>query len=86
VSKSYWNYRVLTDGENYWIGEVYYDESGEPDAHTGPLSDPLNYDRFEDLTTTVRLMAFALEKPILRVGQHGYSVDYSVKPPIPVEL
>lgn len=63
----YWNYRVLHDGTKYWIGEVYYDRTGKPEGYTEPSNDLYDADRLEDLTTTARLVSFALEKPVLKV-------------------
>lgn len=76
----YWNYRVLHDGEKYWIAEVYYDRSNTPDSYTEPVSGSIQFDRLEDMQTSFRLMSFALDRPVLRVDRSGkLSEDLSFK-------
>lgn len=61
-----WNYRIIFNGETYWIGEVYYDHDGRMEAFTdGRVLD--DWDRLEDLMTTVTLVAEALKRPVVRV-------------------
>lgn len=31
----YWNYRILHDGTDYYIGEVYYDADDNPHSYVG---------------------------------------------------
>lgn len=66
-----WNYRIIQDGERWYIGEVYYAEDGKPEGYT-ETGDALDgWDRQEDLITTYRLIGQALDKPYLRVAADG---------------
>jgi hypothetical protein len=68
---STWNYRILNDGNNWWISEVYYDNEGKPEGYIESAESLSNWSRQEDLVTTHRLMGFALDKPFLRVAADG---------------
>lgn len=77
---AFWNYRIITDGTKYWVGEVYYDRGNKPEAYTDALSGSVEFDRLEDMTTTMRLVSFALDRPVLRVDKDGNIFeDLSVK-------
>ena len=57
-----WNYRIISDGNEYWIGEVYY-EGGEHVAYSdsvGPHGETVN-EMMEDMER----MAEALLKPVI---------------------
>ena len=43
--------------------EVYYDESGRPEAWSDPVS--LSAESFEDLTVEVECFSLALHKPVM---------------------
>lgn len=65
-SYDHWNYRVLRDGDVYFIGEVYYDTEGTPETYCDvDLRDCEG--RLEDLVTTVKLLAFAVDRPYLQI-------------------
>ena len=68
-----WNYRILHEGDEYWIGEVYYNEDGRPDAYTEwPEQIAEGYfDRAEDIITVVTQLARAIKEPVLRVNSAG---------------
>lgn len=66
-----WNYRIIQDGERWYIGEVYYDADGKPDGYTETGNSMDGWERQEDLVTTHRLVGFALDKPYLRVNLDG---------------
>lgn len=64
----HWNHRILFNGEQYWVSEVYYDESGKPWAFTGPDSCPVSgWDTLDDLVKTVRHIQRATLSPVLTV-------------------
>ena len=68
LAVAYWNYRMLHDGDKYWIGEVYYDRGGKPHGYTENNSmDIFEWDNLADLRGTYRLVGFALDKPVLKV-------------------
>lgn len=63
-----WNYRILYDDQTYWVGEVYYDRAGKPNAYTGKdAPDLFAWENLGDLIGTYRLVGFALDKPVLKV-------------------
>lgn len=86
---SHWNYRVFhqpypeyidnpDDEQQYFIGECYYGENGEPNAHS--LMDHNNAwgDTLESLGWTLKKMRKALKKPIIELDADGHFVqDYS---------
>lgn len=67
VTVTYWNNRVLHDGNTYWIAEVYYDDTDTPISYTtgDPIGDWQNY---AELANTTNQVASALTKPILKVN------------------
>lgn len=68
-----WDYRILYNGIEYWIGEVYYNEDGRPESYTEwpeQMADGY-FDRLEDITTTVTQLSQALSQPPLRVNSAG---------------
>lgn len=62
-----WNYRILYDGDNYWIGEVYYDEADTPYGYTDASKDTLAWDDLSELQGTLDYVAQAKTRPVLRV-------------------
>lgn len=65
---SYWNNRVLYDGKDYWVGEVYYENNGTPFAYTGSEQGDVGaWGDFIELTGCIHNMVGALDLPILRV-------------------
>lgn len=63
----HWNYRVITDGNHWWIGEVYYDEGGEPvgcTEGTGLLTD---WDNYDEVHNSVLATVTALTKPVIEI-------------------
>lgn len=70
---STWNYRVLYNGHEYWIGEVYYNEDGQPDSYTqwpDQIADGY-FDRLEDIMTVITQLHCAVNQPPLRVNSAG---------------
>lgn len=64
----FWNNRVLHDGEDYWVGEVHYEEDGTPFAFTGPEYAAVGaWGDFIELSNTVHHVVGALDQPVLRV-------------------
>jgi hypothetical protein len=65
-----WNYRLIGDGCRFWVGEAYYDEHGQPKACTegGVLDD---WDALDELKETVTMVAEALTRPLLILGDNG---------------
>lgn len=61
-----WDYRVLHDGQKYWVGEVYY-ENDKPESYTGGAAILDFWGTLEDLAATFELAGGAFEKPCLRV-------------------
>ena len=90
-----WNYRVMAiphpkdgwDGEvSLTINDVFYDEAGKPNSY-GELLEPPQYrggevpggDTIEEIREGLRLMALALDKPILCAGDR-WPQEYKPKP------
>lgn len=72
---SHWNYRVLQslDGEEFFIGEVYYADNGDlgwTDAHKA-----LIWDNYDDLKGTAEMVQHAFEKPVLRIGKDDHLTE-----------
>ena len=64
----HWNNRVLWDGEEYWVGEVYYQEDCSIYMWTSKESDPVGaWGDFIDLNNCVHYVVGALDKPVLDV-------------------
>jgi hypothetical protein len=63
---STWNYRILFDGTDFWVGEVYY-ESDTPVGYTGPSTSTLAWDNLKDLAGTIDYVVQAKDRPVLRV-------------------
>jgi hypothetical protein len=57
----------MTDGNLFWVGEVYYDKKGNPDGFTNPMPDLLTWGTLADLEGTTKLVALAAQKPVLYV-------------------
>lgn len=62
-----WNYRVIYDPDDfeypYYIGEVYYDEEGEPTFYSGPME--VSGESFNEVVEEFEKMAAALDKEVL---------------------
>jgi hypothetical protein len=68
---TYWNNRVLTDGKDYWVGEVYYDDDGTYWGYTGKEEDPVGaWGDFIDLSNCVHHLVGALDQPILEIDEN----------------
>lgn len=68
--KSYWNYRKITDGKTWWIGEVYYTNKVATHATDG-LGTVTDWETEDELDNTVMGIARALVKPPLEVNEDG---------------
>ena len=65
----HWNHRILFDGTQYWVGEVYYDDRGWPHGFTGPQSCPLSgWETLDELVKTIRYVQEAITKPVVDIG------------------
>lgn len=67
---SHWNHRVVTDGEKWWVGEIYYHGNrimGCTDGD-GLLAD---WETEEEVRNTVARVAAALDKPSIRLLPDG---------------
>jgi len=68
---THWNYRVITDGVNHWVGEVFYDEAGDVAGYTDVDSNLLAIgdrdDDVEELKGTITAVSGALDRPVLEV-------------------
>lgn len=65
---AHWNHRVLTDDELYWIGEVYYDDDGNPEGYTYPVAP--QGECLEDVSWELTQMQKALLKPVLKAWKN----------------
>jgi len=61
-----WNYRVMFDGENYTIGEMYYDDGGFP-TRWKVQSVPLTGLTVSELHDTLDLMKHAFDKEVITI-------------------
>ena len=66
-SNTYWNYRVVKNGEIYGIREVYY-EDGEPFAYTTNNIEPMG-ESLDELAEDLKGMLKALTLEILEDGK-----------------
>lgn len=66
----YWNYRIIFDGTDYWVGEVHYDDSGAPHGYTGPSQGILSWDNLPDLQGTIgKITVDTALSAVLRVNK-----------------
>lgn len=68
---SHWNYRVITDGNQWWIGEVYYDEGGYPVGCTDGQGLLADWDERVELENSVIGMVNAITKPVIELSPMG---------------
>jgi hypothetical protein len=62
-----WSYRILHDGRNFWVGEVYYDSAGNPESYTDASVDTLRWDNLNDLWGTIEQISQDTTRPVLKV-------------------
>lgn len=74
---SHWNHRVFVvedaskyDETWYFIGEVFYNDDGEIDGHTGPI--PVTGESIKDLRQALEWMLKSLDAPILNAEEKKY--------------
>jgi hypothetical protein len=66
---SYWNYRILHDGELFWVGEVYYDDNGIAVGYTDASKDTLRWDdKTELLGAIAKIASDTAKHPVLKVN------------------
>lgn len=63
-----WNYRVLTDGEQWWVAEVYYDKDGNPTGCTDGEGILTEWETEDELHATILHVVEAFAKPVLDVA------------------
>lgn len=62
----HWNHRILTDGNKWWIGEVYYDDT-KPIGCTNGNGTLADWATEDELRTVALNAVLALTKPPLKV-------------------
>ena len=62
-----WNYRVIKDGSNYRVVEVFYDENGEIEGWVDSTDIILSWDNYDDLKGTAERVLYAFDQPVLVV-------------------
>lgn len=60
-----WNYRVIKDGNNYRVVEVFYDDNGEIEGWVDSTDMILSWDNYDDLKGTAEKVLYAFDKPVL---------------------
>jgi len=73
TASSSWNYRILFDGTDYWIGEVYY-EGEKPIGYTGASKSTLCWDNLSELRGTIDLIVKDSASPVLRVDPESEAI------------
>lgn len=61
-----WNYRVMFDGTEYSVREVYYDDGGFPNGWTANPIPPVGL-TLSELHDTLELMKLALDKEVISI-------------------
>jgi hypothetical protein len=61
-----WNYRVMFDGDEYSVREVYYDDGGYPRNWTAEGISVTGL-TLSELNDTLELMKLALDKEVITV-------------------
>ena len=67
-----WNHRILTNGNHWWIGEVYYSEDGTIVSWTGGEGILTAWETEDEIRETAMRAAYACLKPVIRV--HGDTI------------
>jgi hypothetical protein len=73
TASSSWNYRILFDGTDYWVGEVYY-EGENPIGYTGASKSTLCWDDLSELRGAIDLIAKDSASPVLRVDPESEAI------------
>lgn len=60
-----WNYRVIKDGGNYRIVEVFYDDNGRIDGWADSTDTILNWYSYANLKGSAEVVLYAFVKLIL---------------------
>lgn len=70
----HWDYRVVQEGNDFFIAEVVYDDAGNTgwvDNHASRLK----WDTYDDLKDTVRLIQQAFDRPLLQVDDDDNLIE-----------
>lgn len=62
-----WNYRVIREGDNYRIVEVFYDDNGRIEGWSDSTDTILSWDSYSNLKGSAEVVLYAFEKPVLVV-------------------
>jgi len=63
----HWNYRVIKDGINYRVVEVFYDKDGKIKGWADSTDIILSWDNYDDLKGTAEKVLYAFDQPVLVV-------------------